>query len=159
LKLQISEPTVPVRTRLTVTRDLYNHYGGMLLGYLTDIVKDHQLAENYLVDIFRELPEYVEDYLSSDRSIWVQLQALTKSKLSSFFNSQQDCRFVADDIHQKWSRVGSQLAGLSPLQRTVFCGMYYHQKSLSIIAHETGQSEDVVKRILREVFTMIRNGR
>jgi hypothetical protein len=159
LKLQISEPTVPVKTRLTVTRDLYNHYGGMLLGYLTDIVKDQQLAEKYLVDIFRELPEYVEDYLASDRSIWVQLQALTKLKLSSFFGSQQDCEFVTDDIHQKWSRTGSQLANMSALQRTVFCGMYYHHKSLNVIADEVGESEDVVKRILREVFIKIRHGR
>lgn len=159
MNLRISEQSGSGANTLTATRDLYQRYGGMMLGYLTDVVKDKQLAEDYLVDIFSALPEYVEDSFSSDRGIWVQLQSLAKAKLASFFDSLQDCQVLELDMHERWTSNGSPLVQLNPLQRTVFCGVYYHHKTLSRMAVETHQTEDTVKRILREVFIIIRNDR
>ncbi len=159
MKLQISEPVLPVRTKLDATRDVYNRYSGMMLGYLVDIVKDRQLAENYLVEIFSDFQSGVNSQFVSEQSLWTQLQQLAKSKLLSFIHSKHDCRAFEEDIHSKWTKIGSQLATLTAKQRAVFCGMYYHQKPAKVIAGEINESEEKVKQILKEVFIVIRNGR
>lgn len=158
MKLQTNEQYIPVRSNVSFARELYDRYGSMLLGYITDVVKDRQIAENYLVDIFSELPAHIDEYSSNEHKDWLYLQSFAKSKLASIAASRQDCIAFDNSVHQKWSSLGSQLASLSPMQRTVFCGMYYHQKSLKVIAEELKQPESVIKQILREVFTIIRNG-
>jgi hypothetical protein len=158
VKLQISDQTLPVKNKLSATHNIYNTYAGMLLGYLTDIVKDRQLAENYLVEVFNELPDYLTDYYSAERSVWVQLQALAKSKLTSFFESKTDCKVVEEEaFHSPASRVGYRLNKLSTLQRNVFCGLYYHNKPVNALARELKQSEESIKRLLKEAFSIIKN--
>ena len=48
---------------------------------------------------------------------------------------------------------------MTPEQEQVFCGMHYHGKSTATLAAELGKSEDAVKIILKESFTIIRNRR
>ncbi|WP_462265903.1 hypothetical protein [Mucilaginibacter sp.] len=159
MKLQTIKQPVAAGNKLSVTRELYNRYSGMLLGYLTDIVKEQQMAEAFLIEIFNELPQYVEQLLTSEKSTWLQLQAIAKSKLAPFMATQHNCRQLEDDMHRKWTTGGSNMAYLTPAQRSVFCGVYYHQKSITTLAAELNQPEDVIKSTLKAAFNTIKNGR
>src|SRR5206468_8579242 len=104
------------------------------------------------------VPVYIEEYFSSERSIWVQLQSLAKIKLTSFFESKQDCKIVEQEIrYSPDSRIGNRLAQMTPLQRNVFCGLYYHNRSVAALAQELKQTEESIKRLIKEAFSIIKN--
>jgi hypothetical protein len=42
-------------------------------------------------------------------------------------------------------------------QLHVFCGLHYHGKNTITLAAELGKSEDDIRKILKESFTLIRN--
>jgi DNA-directed RNA polymerase specialized sigma24 family protein len=159
VKLQTIAQNVPVKTELSLTREIYDRYSGMLLGYLTEVLRDRQQAETYLIEIFNELPAHLSKYYSSEKSVWVQLQLLAKAKLARFTASRKDCSQMDDELNSRWKQTGSNLAQLSTLQRTIFCGIYYHNKTINILSSELQEPEETIKRILKQAFNIIRNGR
>ncbi|GAB2688621.1 hypothetical protein GCM10027037_08960 [Mucilaginibacter koreensis] len=159
MKLQTIAKDSPAYSNLSATREIYDRYGGMLLGYLTEVLRDRPQAEVFLIDIFNELPAYLDNFRSSEKSVWVQLQLLAKSKLAKFTASRTDCNQLDDELNSRWKQTGSNLAQMNSLQRTVFCGIYYHNKSISTLSSELKEPEDSIKRTLKEAFNIIKNGR
>jgi len=64
--------------------ELYDKYAGMLLGYIYDIVKDNQLAEQHLVTIYSGLPANYHEVIPAGENTWCHLQRLAKKHLLDF---------------------------------------------------------------------------
>lgn len=129
----------------------------MLLGYITEVVKDEAVAEEYLVRVFNEVSYRFDEITADGNNIWLQLQRVAKSELTGFFDSLKSCDIPARELEQYAARnrfVKLMTAG----QRAIFCQVYYHGKSTAEIARQLGQSEQSVRRILREAFSIIRKG-
>lgn len=137
--------------------ELYDRYAPMLLGYITEVVKDEAMAEEYLVRVFNEVSYRFDEITADGNNIWLQLQGLAKSELTVFFDSLKGCDIPATELEQYAARnrfVKLMTAG----QRAVFCQVYYRGKSTAEIARQLGQSEQLVRRILKEAFSIIRKG-
>jgi hypothetical protein len=70
---------------------LYNRYAGMLLGYIFDVVKDEKLAEQYLVDTFKDVSAQVDEFADGAANDYCKLQLLARKKLAPFFDTIKDC--------------------------------------------------------------------
>lgn len=132
----------------------------MLLGYIKEVVKEITVAEQYLVEIFNDLQHKdIEEILSPGVNTFLRLQQLTRKKLSAFITSVEDCADKTE-ITAKKAVTGNKFINLmDDDQQVVFCGVHYHGKSTSALAAELNKTEDSVRQILRESFTIIRNNR
>ena len=139
------------------TRALYDRYGNLLLGYITRVVKDKKLAEEYLVEVFKEVPYQLDRLNSSNESTWLRLQLLAKQKLSSFATTLRSCS-SRDFVKLDGSNTDRYLDAMNMEQRFVFCGVYYNQQPIASLAQELGKSEENIRLILRQAFSIIRNG-
>jgi DNA-directed RNA polymerase specialized sigma24 family protein len=137
--------------------ELYDKYAPMLLGYITEVVKDEALAEEYLVRVFNEVSYRFDEITAKGNNTWLQLQLLAKSELSSFFDSLKGCDIPATEFEQYAAR-NRFIKLMTAEQRAIFCQVYYHGKSTSEIAAHLNCSEQSVRRILREAFSIIRKG-
>jgi hypothetical protein len=137
---------------LDFTRTLYDQYGNLLLGYLTQITADRAQAEYYLVEIFRQVNRYADELTQPGVNVWVRLRYIARhivqtnnlNLLSANHSLLEQNQFVE---------------AMTAEQRHVFCGLYYQYKSIAALAQELKQDEGAVKRILKEAFNVIRNGR
>ena len=136
--------------------DLYDRYAGMLLGYLSEVVKDHRLAEQHLVNIFNNIPQHLSELNSAETNTWCQLQRLAKKHLmgSSVANSggHTDNGTIIELGRNKF------LDQMTNEQQAVFCGVYYHHKTITQLATELNKPEDLIRKSLREAFAIIRKG-
>ncbi len=155
-KVKIDDPQLPVGNAVLVARALYYRYSSWLLGYLLEVLKDHRLAEQYLVEIFKEVPARLTDLHEHP---WIGLKALAKAKLLGHFNGLR-IKDMVDDLSNTGDRLkfDSFISTMSTEQQIVFCGVYYYQRSTQNLAEEMGITDQEVKRILKEAFVMIKNG-
>jgi len=122
-------------------RAIYNQYSGMLLGYLTEIVKDNRKAEDHLVNIFYEISK------------------LPLQQIQQLFNWNRLRRFALRQLPPQntiLSGNGVVHTILSNEQQYVFDSIYYNNLSLTEIAERTGQSEETVRKILKEAFNLMK---
>ena len=136
------------------THELFERYGSMLLGYITDVVKDRATAEQYLIAVFREVVNKVEEITQADNK-WVKLQRLAKNVLSSFNNTVLPDDGVA--ISGGNTITNSYLKLMNIDQQEVFCGVHYQQKSTAMLAKELNKTEQTIRQLLREALIIIRN--
>lgn len=147
------ENSMAVQQTQLAVRNLYDRYGGMLLGYLVDVLKDRKIAEEYLVTIFGDLAHEVKTEFSYN---WCQLQRFAKSRLP----------FAADGgssnetgLSVKYDQRNKFLELMSEHQKLVFCGVYYHGRTVTSIALQLNIAEEATRKILLEAFTIIRQQR
>jgi hypothetical protein len=143
-------------TNFIPARDLYNNYGAMLLGYISGIVNDPNIAGQYLVEVFKDLPDGLPADLEKGLSIFIRLQILARRKLEPFFETVRDCVVpepATNGIHNQ----NKYLELMTPDQQAVFCGMHYHGKSVNILSLELNKPGEEIKKILKQSFTIIRN--
>ncbi|TSD63469.1 hypothetical protein FFF34_017920 [Inquilinus sp. KBS0705] len=153
MKEQLTHTEVSPQGYLQAKHSLYNSYGGMLLGYILEIVKSQTVAEQYLVDLFADIMPANITELSSG-NVFCKLQLLARKKLSAFFESLENCALEEKQVSaNKFTNL------MNADQQQVFCGVQYYGKSIAKLAAELGKSEDDVRRILKESFTVIRNNR
>jgi hypothetical protein len=134
-------------------RRLYDRYGGMLLGYLVETLKDRPLAEEYLVTIFSEIANQHTN--TSDDITWCQLHRLAKSKLAllnnnSNFNTNKPGALIP-------STSNKFLDTMTDEQKHIFCSVYYHGKPITVLSQQLNKPEGTIKKALSEAFAIIRN--
>jgi len=136
--------------------DLYDKYSGMLLGYIYEIVKDRELAEQYLVSVFKSIPgQYHEIYRAEN--IWCHLQQLAKNKLSDFLKTIKDCEpYTVIGLNSTQTTLISQM---DDEQKNVFCAIYYHGKTTAELAVQLNKPELIIRKTLKEAFAIIRKSR
>ncbi|SHF28192.1 RNA polymerase sigma factor [Pedobacter caeni] len=137
-------------------RSLYERHGGMLLGYIFEVVKDRKLAEEYLIKIFCDLSVQLNDVSHTDISGWPQLQKFTREKLLS---SAEHSKFVGLNPGLKMSGAPNHyLEQLTEEQRQVFCDVYYYGKTIADISKTLNLTEDLTRKALKEAFAIMRKG-
>jgi hypothetical protein len=149
-----TDQTIPT-TRPTSIRALYEEYADMLLGYIFEIVKDREVAEEYLVKVFEEIASIPFDKLSGDETnTWCRLLSIAKEKLSAFNNTVEDCEDGAAVVvaHSP----NKYLDQMTEMQKRIFCNFYYQKKTTLQLSAELNEPEAAIKKSLREAFTIIR---
>jgi len=136
--------------------NLYDKYAAMLLGYIFEIVKDNELAEQYMVSIFKSISEQYHDILKADNT-WCRLQQLAKVKLTDFVKTVKDCDVPASTIII--NAQNKLINQMNMEQQNVFCAVYYHGKSINKLAVELNKSELEIRKTLKEAFLIIRKDR
>ncbi len=131
---------------------IYNRYAGMLLGYIYDVVKDKALAEKYLADTFIAVATVPELINNPNDNVYCKLQMVARKRLAAYFESVGNCE--VDEIVS--NRPNTFLSKMNKRQQAVFCGVKYQGKNIATIAAEMNEDEDVVRRLLREAFVIIR---
>lgn len=135
---------------------LYDGYADKLLGYIFEIVKDRKVAEQYLVRIFNEISSTHFNKLDWDgTNTWCQLMRFAKNHLAAFDDAVAGCEAPANAISTNHSP-NKYLEKMTDLQKLVFCNFYYHKKSTAQLSTELGTPEDVIRKALREAFTLIK---
>ncbi|OKS88453.1 sigma-70 RNA polymerase sigma factor region 4 domain-containing protein [Mucilaginibacter polytrichastri] len=137
-------------------QDLYNRYAGMLLGYLSEIVKDHQKAEQHLVSIFNAIPQHLHEINNTDTNIWCQLQRLAKKHLSDSFVVGGGSH-LGNGINTRQDK-NKFLDRMTDEQQLIFSSIYYNHKTTLQLAKELNKPEDLIRTTLKEAFAIIRKG-
>lgn len=138
-------------------RYLYDKHGGMLLGYIFEVVKDRKLAEDYLVKIFSALSLRDEVPDQEQISTWCSLLKFAKAKLQLFqaINPNETAHVQTGVTFA--SPANTYLDRLNELQRSVFCGVYHHGKTISALSTALNTTEDLTRKTLKEAFLMMRS--
>ncbi|MES2268338.1 MAG: hypothetical protein V4520_16365 [Bacteroidota bacterium] len=139
---------------------LYTNYGAMLLGYIKEVVKEIAVAEQYLVEVFNDLQHTdIEELLAPGTNAFLRLQQLTRKKLASFINTVEECTDEVERASKKAIQGNKFINMMDKEQQLVFCGVHYHGKTTANLATELNKTEDAVRQLLRESFTIIRKNR
>lgn len=136
---------------------LYNQYAGMLLGYIFEVVKNMTVAEQYLIAVFKDVPYELGELTKPGSNVFCQLQIIARKKLAGFFDSVHNCEDGAERRPAIANTNNKYIGTMNSEQQLVFCGIYWHGKTISRLAIELDKTEDAVKKILKECFTTIRN--
>jgi hypothetical protein len=140
-----------LQTHKQTKQGLYNSYAGMLLGYIFRVVKGNDVAEQYLVEIFNALqPEDIDEMTQPGVNTYCRLQQLARKKLSVNNN---DGSVATNNAAQS----NKYIDLMNPDQRLVFCGVHYQGKTTAKLAIELNRSETIIRQLLKESFTIIRN--
>lgn len=154
MSLNIEQTRNLTNNEVLITRALYYRYSSWLLGYLIEVVQDYSIAEQYLIEVFKEVPYRLEEFEGPDSQRWKNLRKLAQSKLRGV----RVRDFKDDGMSTERIKFDGFVSNLTIEQQIVFCGVYYYQKPTSTLAQELNMADTDVKRILKEAFTMIKNG-
>lgn len=136
----------------SATRAIYDQYAGLLYGYIYEVVKDKQIAEQYLLSVFNDLPQHLQDVLQPGVNTYNRLQQMARRSLNSFFETVPDCP-PADNVP---ARPNKFLSRMNAEQQIVFCNIHYNGKSIGKLAAELDKGEDEIRKILQQAFAAIR---
>jgi DNA-directed RNA polymerase specialized sigma24 family protein len=125
----------------------------MLLGYFSEVVKDRQLAEQHLVNIFNTIPQHLNEINSNGTNTWCQLQRLAKKQLSGSFVTNDNK--LGNSVQQRKNKF---LDRMTSEQQLVFCSIYYNGKTIQQLAKELNKTTDTIRITLREAFAIIKTG-
>ncbi|MEO3406592.1 hypothetical protein AAFN85_21940 [Mucilaginibacter sp. CAU 1740] len=147
------------QSKLLAVSTLYNNYAAKLFGYIFEVVKNQSVAEQYLVAVFNDVPNEIDDFLKTGVNALCRLQMMARKKLSQFFETLDN-----ETDRQAWQNIqpsvnNKYVAMMDPLQRQVFYAVHYQCKTTVQVATELSRSNEEIRRILKECFTIIRNGR
>lgn len=136
--------------------DIYDKYAAMLLGYVSEVVKDRKLAEEHLVSIFNNVPKHLSELNNTQTNTWCQLQRLAKKHLTGAPAANEHGKAYNGTTIELGSN--KFLGQMTNEQHTVFCGVYYNQKTIIQLADELNKPEEFIRKTLREAFAIIRKG-
>lgn len=137
-------------------RSLYDKYGGMLLGYILEIVKDRKQAEEYLVQVFCEISQQFDEIIGTKTNRWIQLQRFTRIKLMAFASVRPESAIANDAgliVHSSRNALFEQL---SEDEQQIFYAVYYQGKTISTISTELNRTEGSIREALKEAFSIMR---
>jgi len=129
----------------------------MLLGYISEIVKDSKLAEQHLISIYNYIPEHINEITGDGTNTWCQLRLLAKKQLGLFDGTISDDQLTGNDL-SKYNDRNRFLSLMSFEQKQVFCNIYYCGKTTVVLAKELNKSEDLIRMALKEAFIVIKKG-
>jgi hypothetical protein len=151
VELKINYPKNSFVNNNKVIFALYQRYGGLLLGYITEVVKDKTLAEQCLVEVFKEVLGKVEEFTYADNA-WIGLQRLAKKVLLPVKNAMHHEAYLSDA-----PATNNYMQLMNHEQGLVFYGLHYQQKDIATLAKELNKTEDIIRQLLREALIIIRN--
>lgn len=158
MKPQLQTPAPLSQSKAAVIQNLYDNYAATLLGYIFEVVQNQLVAEQYLIAVFNDVPNELEEFSKNRTGRLCRLQIMARKKLGHFFEALEN-----DTDKRAWGnlpRINNRYVALmTPLQQQVFCGIHYQFKSTGSIAIELNETEEEVRKTLKECFTIIRNGR
>lgn len=137
-------------------QQLYDQYAGMLLGYLHAIVNDHQVAEQHLINIFKDLPKHLPAINTAGVNAWCELQKLAKKELSDVVPRGTDQHKAAAQVIRNYEVRNKFLSLMTEEQKQVFCLVYYQRKSTLELSKELNISEELVRKLLKQAFAIIK---
>ena len=140
----------------SVIQALYDEYAGLLLGYIYEVVKDREIAEEYLVSVFNELPEHINEITRPGLNTYHQLQLLARKVLADYFATIPVCVPTNPEKTYLPSHPNKFLLGMTEEQQLIFCSVHYHGKSICDLAAELNTTETCIKTILKQAFEVIR---
>jgi Skp family chaperone for outer membrane proteins len=146
------------RSKSEALRNLYNSYAATLLGYIFEAVQNKQVAEQYLVAVFNEVPNEIDELSKAGVNVFCRLQIMARQKLAVFFETLDNETDMKTWQIMPWVN-NKYIVLMTQLQQQVFLGVYYQCKTTSHIAKELNKTEEEIRKALKECFTIIRNGR
>lgn len=150
-------PQTLVKSQITDIHGLYERHAGMLLGYIFDVTKNQQIAEEYLEKIFSAVSLQFDNFNWQETNTWCQLQRFAKQQMSILNAEKNNNKTTTLSSVNQYSN--QYLDQLSELQKHVFCGIYYEGKSTALLSTDLNQPEDTIRKALREAFSIIRSDR
>jgi len=152
LKQELTLTDTAAQNIMQAKESLYDRYGGMLLGYIYNIVKNNAVAEQYLVELFAKLkPAEITELYKPGCNTFCKLQLMARKTLSEFFGKRGA---TTADGSKPVVNVFTSL--MNAEQQQIFCGIYYQGKTTAVLAAELGKPEAKVRQILKESFNLIR---
>lgn len=146
---------LPAPDKATDLRSLYDKYASKLLGYILPIINNRGLAEDCVVKIFTNIYSSKNELpANTSGNIWIWLMLLANNEIAGLGDAANECRSVVNDTAYIQSH--KYLNGMSEIQRLVFCGIYYHRKTIAALANELNLSENALRLILKDAFMIIR---
>lgn len=124
------------------------------MGYIYEVVKDQQLAEQYLVQVFNQLPEQLDTADTSIR-LYLRLQLIARKLLAAYFENGSNHIPSTATTYLPF-RQNKYLDNMNNEQQHVFCKLHYCGKSISQLAAELQRPESDIKQILKEAFDGMR---
>jgi DNA-directed RNA polymerase specialized sigma24 family protein len=143
-----------IQFRNSALQDAYKKYGGMLYGYLLSVLKDEAKAEQFLVNIFDDLAKAVDETGECGPYTWCGLYRTAKSKLIHLLNDEAE----ADHNLLVFALGRKMYEEMSDLQRQVFYEAYYNGKMINELAVKLNQSDELIRKALKEAFLILRRG-
>jgi DNA-directed RNA polymerase specialized sigma24 family protein len=137
-------------------RRLYDQHAATLLGFLVGVLKDHKLAEEYLIQLFSELAAQYKEMSWNESNSWGQLQKFAKDKLSKLNAAATDCEPGAVSGLKEFEHKNKYIDRLTDDQKFVFCEVYYHGKTIIELSDRLNKTEDLIRKTLKEAFAIIR---
>ncbi len=134
--------------------EAYNKYGSMLYGFLLNVVKDAGVAEQYLISIFDDLSKAINETGECGPYTWCGLYRMAKSKLINTVSDEDE----ADHDLMIYALGNEMYNGMNDLQKQIFYQSYYNGKSISQLAAKLNQSEESIRKTLKEAFLILRRG-
>jgi hypothetical protein len=128
----------------------------MLLGYIFEVVKSQSVAEQYLILVFNDVPNEIEELYKPGVNTFCRLRLMARKKLIDFFEDIEEHN-TRDTVQNNGFIVKNKfIKEMTPDQQLVFCGVHLYGKPVSKIAAELEKPEEAVRKLLRECFTIIR---
>lgn len=143
-----------VTNKATDVHSLYQQYGGMLLGYIFEVVKDMELAESYVIRVFSTVANRVDDIAGNGAATWLYLRRVAQNELSDFLNTIKDCDLRKANI--AGSPEKEYFKDMTEQQRHIFCSIYYHKIPAAQLATELDEPVSYINKTLKEAFTIIK---
>ncbi len=137
-----------------ILQEAYKKYGGMLYGYLLSVLKDEAKAGHFLIGIFDDLAKEIDKTGECSPYTWCGLYRNAKSKLIHLINDNDE----ADHDLLVFALGRKMYEDMSDLQRQVFYETYYNCKKVSELAAKLNQSEEIIRKALKEAFLVLRRG-
>ena len=150
--LQTTHQAIQVRN--SVLQEAYKKYGGMLYGYLLSVLKDEAKAGQFLISVFDDLSKAIDEAGECGPYTWCSLYRNAKSKLIHLLNDDEE----ADHNLLVFALGRKMYEDMSDLQRQVFYETYYNCKMVSELAGRLNQTEEMIRKALKESFLILRRG-
>lgn len=137
-----------------ILKEAYNKYGSMLYGYLLSVLNDDTKAGQLLIGIFDDLAKTMNDTGECRPYSWCDLYRMAKSKLIHLAcdDNEADHNLLVFALGRKMYN------DMSGLQRQVFYEAYYNCKMINELAVKLDQSEEIIRKTLKEAFLILRRG-
>lgn len=131
----------------------------MLLGYIFEVVKNRQVAEQYLVTVFNDAANELDEFYKPGVNAFCRLQLMARKKLAPFFENTDGYSTTGEVPDNTSLGKNKFIKQMTNEQQLVFCGAHWQGKTTSKIAAELGRPDDDIRRILKECFTIIRSSK
>lgn len=129
----------------------------MLFGYIYEIVRDNEIAEQHLLNIYNYIPDHLNELDGEGANTWCQLLQLAKKYLEFSKSALYNNQLYRADLNE-YDGHNRLLSLMTIEQKQVFCNVYYYGKTTAELSKELNRSEELIRVTLKEAFIIIKKG-